>query len=331
MARDFYETTIALPDVNGHVVALAGVKVSVVPRDATDVAGSLVDIFADDTDVAELTNPIVTNASGSVRFWADGPAEYDLVFEDTIVPARISDKMGWNAVPAKAGLVGTPALVPPGSITQAMLASSVIYNLVPIGAVLDWWRPDDTVSVPTGFEICDGHQVLKVNHGFSVAGNINVPDLRNAFILGADNTKADGTGHAGQGTQAIADAVASAPGIRGSGGSQVHTLVTAQIPSHNHTGFTGYHNHSGLTEYMDSNAQHQHSIPGERNTSGGFGMTNLAASPAAYATNTNITDTNHRHQIGNDRSTIASEGGGGLHNNMPRWVGLLKIMKVKQA
>src|SRR4051812_12679909 len=104
MARDFYETTIALPDaVTLHVVALAGVKVSVVPRGASDVAGSVVDIFtADFPNLTKHANPFVTTSSGAVRFWADGPTEYDIVYEDTIVPARVADRIGWNAIPAKA-------------------------------------------------------------------------------------------------------------------------------------------------------------------------------------------------------------------------------------
>src|SRR3954465_12199973 len=102
MARDCYETTIALPDAAaGYALKpLSAVKVSVVPRGAVDVAGSLVDIFPADTGAskgpdpktgASGTNPFTTSVSGAVRFWAEGPAEYDLVFEDTQVPARIAD------------------------------------------------------------------------------------------------------------------------------------------------------------------------------------------------------------------------------------------------
>src|SRR4051794_40859941 len=108
MARDLYETTIALPDATGVLKALTGVRVYVVPRGAQDLNASLVDIFVADTGVtrgpdqkagATGTNPFVTGASGSVRFWAEGPAEYDIVFEDTAAPARVADRIGWNCWP----------------------------------------------------------------------------------------------------------------------------------------------------------------------------------------------------------------------------------------
>jgi hypothetical protein len=99
MSRDYYETTIALPDATaGNAIKpLSAVKVSVVTRGATDITGSLVDIFPADTGVtkgpdpksgATGTNPFTTGVNGSVRFWAEGPAELDVVFEDTQVPAR---------------------------------------------------------------------------------------------------------------------------------------------------------------------------------------------------------------------------------------------------
>jgi hypothetical protein len=75
MARDFYETTIALPDAtDGYALKpLASVKVSVVPRGSQDLLGTLVDIFPSDVGLtkgpdpksgATGTNPFTTNALG---------------------------------------------------------------------------------------------------------------------------------------------------------------------------------------------------------------------------------------------------------------------------
>ena len=309
MARDFYETTIALPDGAGIVKALADVRVSVVPRGASDVAGSLVDIFVADTGVAERPNPIVTTTNGSVRFWADGPAEYDLVFEDTITPARIADRYGWNCIPAKA--LPTSALVPDGGITQAHLAPAVINNEVPIGGVIDWWRPQQSVPVPTGFVICDGRAVPAGQHDFpGVAGGVNTPDLRHCFILGADSAKADGTGAAGND-----DVVTSAPGVRGVGGSNRHLLA------HNESGVNA--NGSTTTSGSHGHSPVQGRDPGVAPSTGAqVGPTYFDGLNAVYMGIT-ADGSLHSHPLTGRTADVA-------HNNMPKWVGLLRIMKVKR-
>jgi hypothetical protein len=319
MARDFYETTIALPDATGAVKALADVRVSVVPRGASDVAGSLVTIFAADTGVTQRPNPIVTTANGSVRFWADGPAEYDLVFQDTIVPARVSDRFGWNAVPAKSGSLPTGSLAGDAGITQAMLSPAVVNNEVPIGGVIEWWRPNVAVPVPTGFVICDGLTTLAVGqHDFpNWNSSVTVPDLRNLFILGASSAKADGSGASGTSSDLSADA----PGIRGVGGSNANSLGSNEMPSHNHNGNT-----SGRNEQHAHNVANLVFVPDVN--------TNYALPPGAaagdgwrfgdvIAVGTSGDTTTHTHPI-------PAQGGGAPHNNMPKWVGLLRIMKVKR-
>jgi hypothetical protein len=323
MARDFYETTIALPDAATlHVVALAGVKASVVPRGASDVAGSLVDIFVADTGVTKRTNPILTTSNGTVRFWADGPAEYDIVYEDTIVPARVTDRVGWNSVPAKA--LPTSALVADAGITQAHLSAAVVNNEVPIGGVIEWWRPNVAVPVPTGFVICDGKTTLAIGqHDFPWNSAVTVPDLRNLFILGADNTKADAAGASGT----FSDLATDAPGIRGAGGSNANSLVLNQMPSHDHGGITGLRN-----------AAHAHAVAGALFV--GDVNTNYAIPPGSMAgdgwryggvqgTGTGTEDTDHRHAVSYAGGT-SNGSAGANHNNAPKWVGLLRIMKVKR-
>ena len=69
MARDCYETTIALPDAtDGYAIKpLANVKVSVVTRGATDLVAGLVDIFPADIGLTEGPDP-KTGASGTNPF-----------------------------------------------------------------------------------------------------------------------------------------------------------------------------------------------------------------------------------------------------------------------
>jgi hypothetical protein len=227
MARDYYETTIALPDsAAGYAMKpLSAVKVSVVPRGATDIPNSLVDIFPADTGLtkgpdpksgATGTNPFTTGASGAVRFWAEGPFEYDIVFEDTVTPARIDDRVGWNAIPAKAASIPTNLLKLDAGIVAGMVSPTLTAQQFPIGGVLEWWRPPGSPPdvYPAGYEIADGRNVA--THEFpGVAGSVTLPNLQNCFILGATVTKADGTGATADNTPG------GAPGIRGTGGSNL--------------------------------------------------------------------------------------------------------------
>lgn len=52
---------------------------------------------------------------------------------------------------------------------------------VPVGTVLDWWRPDASFPVPTGFQICDGSVV---NDSDSPLNGKAVPNLQDKFIRG---------------------------------------------------------------------------------------------------------------------------------------------------
>src|SRR4051794_12914919 len=229
MARDCYETTIALPDAtDGYALKpLANVKVSVVPRGATDIPNSLIDIFPADIGLtkgpdpktgATGTNPFTTSASGSVRFWAEGPVELDIVFEDTQVPARVTDRVGWNSVPAKAGSLATSVLALDGGIKQGHLSSDVVNQQEPIGGITDWWRSSSGVALPAGYEVADGRAVQYETAAATpstpaVLATVTLPNLQNCFILGATVGKADGSG-------ATADNLpGSGPGIRGTGGS----------------------------------------------------------------------------------------------------------------
>lgn len=55
---------------------------------------------------------------------------------------------------------------------------------VPIGAVIDWWRPDSSWPIPNGFQICDGSTV---NDPDSPLFGKTLPNLTNRFILGVTN------------------------------------------------------------------------------------------------------------------------------------------------
>jgi hypothetical protein len=54
-------------------------------------------------------------------------------------------------------------------------------SLVPVGAVIDWYRPRPTTPVPLGFLICNGATVADPQ---SELNGTNVPDLTDKFVMG---------------------------------------------------------------------------------------------------------------------------------------------------
>lgn len=68
-----------------------------------------------------------------------------------------------------------------GSVTSVKLAHDVIF----LGQVVFFWRPNISVPIPTGYEVADGRTLTSGQHDFPGGGNLNLPDLRNRFVLGA--------------------------------------------------------------------------------------------------------------------------------------------------
>jgi hypothetical protein len=364
MARDTYHTTISLPvdlpadapDIGYLLKPMAGIRISVYARGTTN----LLQVFQRPTGATEGPtpecgatggpNPFTTGPSGDVEFWVDGPKEVDVAIADTQGPPRITARtLGWNAIPAAASSIPSSILAQDGTLTLAALAADVTRQMHQIGEVIDWWRPADTVPVPAGYVICDGTSVPAGSHDFPVAGAINVPDLRNRFILGADATKPNAQG-ANQG-----NAVTDAPGVAGTGGSNagksfahghgvpgVSHIHLTTTPDHFHTVgalYTGDHAHAaamgdgnrgnrmqigGTTEYGAFLA-HQHSV-----WTGGSGAVGIGGntggsmhSLAAWSSGPNVT----LDSATNTLSWTADPGS----DMRPRFIGLLKLMKVKRA
>ena len=280
-------------------------------------------------------NPFTTGSSGSIEFFLD-PGKYDIVYTDTQAPARFAQRvLSFDSVPGDAGGIPSALIAGDGSLDLDALGAAIMRQVVPIGTVLDWWRPDNTVAVPAGFEIADGHLVLAANHDFGTGGDINVPDLRNKFKLGANIANPD----AAAGT--LADTAAAAPGIRGSGSSHVVT-----VPSHYHGKGTISVSASGAHGHTDSGHSHP---PGSGNSfatlsaanqhpftapfPGGYGGsdTNTAAASAVISSNNT-----HAHTSGNFAGSVGDTAGVNgdaaiTTDGRPQYVGLLQIIKVKHA
>ena len=308
--RDAYRTTLSQVQGDGTIKALAGIEISVYPVGTT---ASLATIFqrrdgvgqgpSPEAGASGGPNPFTTGASGAVEFWA-GAGVWDIHIRDTQTPVRIAERGGtsgvppiqWNSMPASVGSIPSTILADDSGITLGSLAADVLRQVTQIGQVIDWWRPSSAVPIPAGFEICDGRAVA--DHDFSgVSGSINMPDLRNKFVIGADSSKADAA------AAVAGDAASSGPGIRGSGGSNLHTLSLGELPSHDHA------------------SRNSTFFAGMLNAKGGINTDNGALHSAGDS---------YRIQTGGLYGLTDVSGGGGSHNNRPNFYGLLKIMKVRR-
>lgn len=172
---------------------------------------------------------------------------------------------------------------------------------MPLGAIIEWFQPGG-LDLPTGWVECDGSTYGPSDNDFPGSITITVPDTRNAFTLGADSNKDVGTSAVAVGNADIDDH-SGAPGPQATGGSNQHTLVASETPSHDHGG--GDHTHTLNRQVLQL-------------TAGGLNyLINVRDSI------TNLETTNDAGDI------IDSFGSDGPHENRPNWVGLIRIVKIK--
>jgi len=215
--------------------------------------------------------------------------------------------------------------------------AEVLKSSVPIGTVVMW--SGNSSNVPTGWLLCDGTAISRTTYSdlYAIQGNVfgsgdgsttfNLPNMKDRFVVGAGNTYSSNS----------------------TGGSNSHTLTTAEIPSHNHTqnshshtgssGTGGSHSHTGTTS---TTGAHTHNV--YYSYSGGAGSYRRLghATSNSGSDNSALSNGNHSHTFttasGGDHShtvavgsTIATNqatGGGGAHENRPPYIGILFIIRV---
>ncbi|MEM7798394.1 MAG: hypothetical protein AAF633_04310, partial [Chloroflexota bacterium] len=127
--------------------------------------------------------------------------------------------------------VGTFAEMVPrerlGSVPYAFQAENAL-NGVPVGGVVDWWRPNTSVAIPDGYMVCDGSEVTDPESPYLGA---NTPDLRGQMVRGATADGEELTS-GGASTQAVEFSNAKSVSV------DVNTS-TAGAHEHGITGYTG--------------------------------------------------------------------------------------------
>lgn len=215
--------------------------------------------------------------------------------------------------------------------------AEVLESSVPIGTVVMW--SGNSSNVPTGWLLCDGTAISRTTYSdlYTIQGNVfgagdgsttfNLPNMKDKFVVGAGNTYSSNS----------------------TGGSNSHTLTTAEIPSHNHTqnshnhtgssGTSGSHSHIGTTS---TGGAHTHNV--YYSYSGGTGSYRRLghATSNSGSDNSALSSGNHNHTfttasggdhshtvtVGSTMATNQATGGGGAHENRPPYIGILFIIRV---
>ena len=275
-------------------------------------------------------------------------------------------------VPASVVGNSAPGDVAAEGVAAAFARSDHVHGRESIRTLRDTVLPPGTIlpyagtasPAVDGFVLCDGQllsrtdypdlfAVIGTTYGNTTGANFRVPDLRGRVGLGADNM---GGSSANRVTAGAADV------LGGAAGAETHTLVTAELASHTHTGPSHSHagpehSHSGPSHYHEAGTlatdshTHYHQIGQfgyflEVVYGGTYGL------PPGYGLNTVNRDTtadSHMHDIeGNTASAgtgqtglsgtgatslsgtgaTGSAGSGSPHNNMPPYLTINYIISV---
>ncbi len=168
------------------------------------------------------------------------------------------------------------------------------YGMAPVGAIVHW----SGSTAPAGWAICDGRTV----NGYTT------PDLRGRFVVGYNPGKTDYNEPGNLSEKSTTNGK--------TGGLDQVAISLSEMPSHNHSGSAG--GAGGHRHTYDGYTKRTQNICDDQND-------NISA-PDVWNwsdTRTTIGVNNHTHSV-----SIGSTGGGGAHENRPKFYSLAYIMRV---
>ena len=251
----------AVTDLTSGLI-VKGIKTSSSDDVSIDAAGGDFKFSVSDTEILRITN---SSSDVIIRPVVDAK---DIIFQqrDGTEVARIEDNGTFNVVTGKLAINATAITSTAdelnlldgdtsvgSSITIADTDGVVVNDAgtmksVPASDFKEYIMPSGVVmpyagsSAPTGFLLCDGSAISRSTYSdlFSAisttygtgdgSSTFNVPDLRGRVVAGQDDM-------GGSSANRLTDQTGGLNGdtLGDTGGSETHTLSTAQMPSHTHT------------------------------------------------------------------------------------------------
>jgi microcystin-dependent protein len=242
------------------------------------------------------------------------------------------EKTGASAWTLRGNLRGATGATGATGPQGPMGPMGTVYDTDQVGTV----KAFSGTTVPTNWMLADGRSLLRTDYPdlFTAIGttygavdgtHFNLPDLRNRMIYGATALNLAG----------------------GTGGEAAHALTKAELASHDHGGATG----TPAQAYVDAAGAHGHGVndpwhnhsPGDGQSFatmpdmtllGNTGtqrmrVSNMVGTTAGSPTGISIQGVgDHQHIVHFPASSIAADGNGVAHQNLPPYILIAQIIKV---
>lgn len=238
-----------------------------------------------------------SNSTGRFTVWDQGGDPY----------AHVTLAANWDKVDAVIG--GPPGGGWPAS-GQSIYTILTAQQQIPLGATLLWTKWANNLPIPAGFVALDGSTVLAANHDLVDAngihlGDIQLPDTRGVFPMGADATLNIGV------SSSAGNSTTNAPGPQGGGGSNAALVTSLTVPDHHHL-HQHIHEVGNLTDgsYETADASGNHTYNGQG------GGTN-SASLSSHTHHMDIYTSNPRWPDNANQKVSSSDNSSDIHH--PRY------------